>query len=283
MRPNLHIAALLLPLLLTGCLGKIDTDDAFRQQIVVEGRIEQGRGAEVMLTLNLPYTGVLDEQTLENAVIRWAKVSLSCEGETEVLTGYYDENYITHFVYRSNRIVGEVGKSYQLTVEYSGRTLTAQTTIPHPAALDDLLVTPVGDSLYTVRARFRTLPSVDGYLFDCRTSGTPYFRPALLGVVGNSLFPGGEADVTVNRPLDYTHIKDYTQYFRLDETLEIRFSSLESFAFDYWSRLENEVLNALNPIFPSYDNLPSNIEGDGYGIWCGYASRYYEVRDPRAS
>lgn len=266
--------------LLCGCLGKVSTDDEFRRQIVVEGRIEPERGAEVTLTLNLPYAGTLTEEMLSDAVIHWAKVTLRCEGESEVLTGYNSDRYMTRFVYRSNRLIGQAGKAYTLTVEYSGRTLTAETSIPQPRDLDALECVAIDEERYTIRARFTDPAEKNAYLFECLTPDANYFRPALLGIVDDSLFPDGQADVTINRPLDYIHIKDYNQYFRRDEEVIVRFNTVGAFGYDYWSLFENEVLNALNPIFPSDNALPTNIRGDGRGIWCGYGSRYYRAAYP---
>lgn len=76
-------------------------------------------------------------------------------------------------------------------------------------------------------------------------------------------------------------IKDYKQYFRPGETVDVRFSHISSPTFDFWSRLENEMLNAMNPVFPAYENLPSNIEGDARGIWSGYGSSYYRITMPQ--
>ena len=92
---------------------------------------------------------------------------------------------------------------------------------------------------------------------------------------------GGSVTLTVNRPLQYLKIKDYKQYFRPGETVDVRFSHISSPTFDFWSRLENEMLNAMNPVFPAYENLPSNIEGDARGIWSGYGSSYYRITMPQ--
>ena len=103
-----------------------------------------------------------------------------------------------------------------------------------------------------------------------------------MGVVDDSVLDnGGSVTLTVNRPLQDLKIKDYKQYFRPGETVDVRFSHISSPTFDFWSRLENEMLNAMNPVFPAYENLPSNIEGDARGIWSGYGSSYYRITMPQ--
>ncbi len=286
MKRLLRTLSLATALTAAGCLGDIHTDDTYSQQLIVEGRIEAGGPAEVLLTTNLAAIGQITEETLEGAVIRWAKVTVSDGERSEVLTGYRDERYMPGFVYRGNRILGRTGGRYMLTVEYSGLTLTAETTIPEPVRLDEVEAVPVDGEHYTVRTRFRDPEGKNAYLFECRTEGgekeTRYFRPALLGIVDDSLFPDHRCEVTVNRPLDYVHINDYSQYFHRDEQVVVRFSAIGDFGYRFWSLFEDEVLNALNPVFPSTANLPSNIEGGGRGIWCGYASSRYAVRWPES-
>lgn len=270
---------LLLFPLLSGCLGKVSTDTDYRRQLVVEGRIEAGGPAEVLLTENLPFLEIITRERLEAAVVRYAKVTVTADdGRSEVLTGYYDRNVPTRFVYRSAQLLGRAGGTYTLTVEDRGRTCTAVAAVPEPVAALSLHAEPVCDSLFTLRARFDRTAAGDAYLVECRIGGTGPYLPALLGTADGSVLPdGGAAVLTVNRPLDYLKIKEYSQYFRPGETVDVRLSRIDAFAFDFWSRLENEMLNAMNPVFPAYENLPSDIGGDACGIWSGYGSTYRRV------
>ena len=267
-------SVILLFTLLGSCLGKVSTDTEYHRQLVVEGRIEAGGPAEVMLSENLPFLDVITEQTLEAAVVRYAKVTVtSDDGQSEILTGYYDRNYPTRFVYRSARLHGRTGGTYTLTVDYRGRTCTAVTTVPEPIPLRELRAEPVCDSLFTLQALFDDPPAKNAYFAECRTTDPGAYSPALMGVVDDSVLDnGGSVTLTVNRPLQYLKIKDYKQYFRPGETVDVRFSHISSPTFNFWSRLENEMLNAMNPVFPAYENLPSNIKGDARGIWSGYGS-----------
>ena len=80
-------SVILLFTLLGSCLGKVSTDTEYHRQLVVEGRIEAGGPAEVMLSENLPFLDVITEQTLEAAVVRYAKVTVtSDDGQSEILT-----------------------------------------------------------------------------------------------------------------------------------------------------------------------------------------------------
>ncbi len=265
-------------LLLGSCLGEVESSDSFHEQIVVEGRIEAGNVAEVLLTKNLAYGEEFSEEDIREALIRWAKVTLRCsDGSEEILTGYYSDKYPTGFVYRSHRIIGEVGKEYSLLVEYSGISLDANTSIPEPVDLLSLEVLPVSGDDYSILARFNDRPGKDAYLFECKCGKDKYFRPAFMGIVNDEHFSAGEARITINRSFNALEIPDWRQYFSKGDTVEIRFSAIPAFAFSYWSLYENETINAINPIFPADNNLPTNIVGDGRGIWSGYGSKYYKL------
>ena len=226
-------SVILLFTLLGSCLGKVSTDTEYHRQLVVEGRIEAGGPAEVMLSENLPFLDVITEQTLE-------------------------------------------------AVDYRGRTCMAVTTVPEPIPLRELRAEPVCDSLFTLQALFDDPPAKNAYFAECRTTDPGAYSPALMGVVDDSVLDnGGSVTLTVNRPLQYLKIKDYKQYFRPGETVDVRFSHISSPTFNFWSRLENEMLNAMNPVFPAYENLPSNIKGDARGIWSGYGSSYYRITMPQ--
>ena len=116
------------------------------QEIVVEGWIEQGRYPVIILTGTVPVTTEKqDLEDLKKYVIRWAKVSIS-DGEQEyVLYGKNDKHYFPPFIYTTQDFTGEVGKTYRLKVEYSGKTATAQTTIPAPGRLENITARKADD------------------------------------------------------------------------------------------------------------------------------------------
>ena len=277
---RISVILCLIPLLYS-CLKAERQDAVFRKHIVVEGRIEQGRGAEVMLTLNKGFSESFTEEDLQDIVIRWAKVTISDSCQSEILTGRYNRDYPTRFIYTSSLIRGEAGKTYTLTVEYGGGKWTATTSIPSTSAsLSDIRAGWVSDSLYRITANLIADRNGNSCMIECCTGAqATYFRPSPLGIVNGS---GQNADrrITVNRPIDYTRISSYTTLFRERDTVNVRLLTMSRFGYEYWSMWENNVINSLNPIFPADSNLPTNISGNGTGIWCGYGASYYRVLPP---
>ena len=100
-------------------------------KIVVEGSIEFGGYAEVLISRSVPIGVAVDSTTILNYVIRSAKVTVSDGEKQEVLKLKRDNNKIPPYVYFGSEIIGETGKTYSLKIEYLNRLITAITTIPN--------------------------------------------------------------------------------------------------------------------------------------------------------
>lgn len=276
---------LLLSLLATSCLKEEYDQTSFREQLVVEGSITNGRSAEVMLSLNMDHRDDFTQEDIINRVVRYAYVTVSDGSATETLACFRDAQYPTQFVYKGVDIVGEVGKRYTLNIKYSGREWSAVTTIPEPEELHDIRTEWVRDTLYRLTATIRPQAADRHYMIRCaavkpEAGGSAvqrpsYLYPALFGIIDSGM---DEHRLTINRALDYAHITDYTTLFHKDEEVYLAFSSIPREGYAYWSVWENCIVNSLNPFFPVDENPPSNIVGGAHGIWCGYGSTYYIIR-----
>ena len=278
-------------LLFSSCLKEEYYDNAFEEQLVVEGSIEQGGHAEVMITLNMNHTEEISEETLRDRIIRYAIVLVTDETDSEnvqieQLTCRMDPKYPTQFIYMGKDIVGKVGGKYRLNILYSGREWEATTSIPAPNELYDI-TTEIVDNMYRVKATIK--PNADNlpYMVQCASSFTIedapiYFPPALFGIIESC---EKDTRITINRPLDYENILEYSTLFLIYEDVYIRFCTMSKFGYRYWSMWEKCTLNSLNPIFPVDEEPPTNIRekrtdgtpGRAAGIWQGYGVSYYRV------
>ena len=269
-------------LFLSSCLKEEYPQNEFKEQLVVEGSIRQDRVAEVMLTLNMDKSEEISEETMRDKIVRWAVVHVTDvdRNDTEKLIGMVDERYPTRFVYKSSRIRGRIGGTYRLDITYSGRQWSAETTIPNPNKLYDIKMEHVKDNLYRLQAKIK--PNAEGlpYMIRCATSFTEedrpiYYPPALFGIFDSC---EQENVITINRPIDYTNIAEYSTLFLKFEDVHIEFCTMEKFGYKYWSVWENCTLNSLNPVFPVDEVPPTNITGGAAGIWMGYGVTSYIVR-----
>ena len=72
----------------------------YRPEIVVEGWIEDGGYPVVIVTTTVPVTDEFKEWgSLNDHVVRWAKVTVSDGEKEEVLTGKLDKDYFPPYIY----------------------------------------------------------------------------------------------------------------------------------------------------------------------------------------
>src|SRR5262249_37335502 len=105
---------------------------------VVEGYIETGQRAMVTLTKTAGFFAPVDSASLITYLVVNAVVTVSDGTTSEQLVLTIDTSQYIPLVYKSQTLVGQVGKTYTLKVEVDGKTLTAVTTIPHAVPLDSV-------------------------------------------------------------------------------------------------------------------------------------------------
>ena len=90
-------------------------------KIVIDGWIENGQYAKVLLTSNTPYFSSLDSSSIRDLVLTKAKVSLSDGERSEIFILRRNENYFPPYIFEGNEIKGDTGKIYTITAEYGGK------------------------------------------------------------------------------------------------------------------------------------------------------------------
>lgn len=263
------------------CKNEIDLDvPTVRQEIVVDGWIENGDYPYVILTASSQYYSVVDSATLRSLVLSAAKVTVSNGTEAEVLTLFMNNDYFPPYIYRGTRLKGQVGKTYDLTVEYGGRTVTAQTTIPKPVTMDSLW--------FSLNAGSDTLGVIKGILQDNASEKNYYktfskiigenkrFIPTLISDFNDKYFNGETFRFSLNKGNETYLSPNSDYYFNIRDTVLIRISTLDKASHQFWTSYEEEIANAPNPFASSHREVLSNIR-NGLGIWCGYGSTYYVI------
>ena len=248
-------------------------------KIAVEGWIENGTPATVMLSWTVSFDQKMDTIFFLEHVIRSAKVSVSDGEQTEILALGLNNNYLPPYVYYGTSIKGESGKSYSLKIEYRGEIISAETYIPEPVALEKIWFekTSPSDTTGYIHIGF---PNTSGLYYQIATrvdKKETVFTPCLYGNINSSLFDKNEmVAIQVNKgPVLYPKM-NFNAYFVAGNTVFLKFRTQPKHGYDFWMSWQNEVLNTQNPIFPANTNLKSNISG-GIGIWCGYGAYNYKI------
>lgn len=268
---------LFLSTLLLGLFFACDQDTEFveyKPQFVVEGRIENGSYASVLLSLSASFTESMDTINLLSHAVRNAKVVLSDGQRSEILLLKTNNKKIPPYEYVSREIKGEVGKHYYLTIEYYDRLITAETHIPPPVEMDSLWFVKANES-DTVGYIHISFKNVSEYNYQLSTQELPdenVFVPCLYGNIDRVVYPANSQVIMQlsKGPVIFPKA-DYTTHFPDNQPIRVKLSTQTTESFAFWTSYQNEILNSQNPIFPATNRLKSNING-GVGIWAGYGS-----------
>ena len=257
---------------------------SYDPQIVVEGWIENDKAPIVMLTTTVSINGsVKDSSDLKEHIIRWGKVTVS-DGEKEVvLAGRRDDRYFPPYIYTTSKIKGEAGKTYQLIVEYSGRTVTSSTTIPSPVPLEYIRTEKVQegtadsptDKYILIGGLKDNKETKDYYKVFTKIQGTDSsFVSSFLGLTDDVIITNDIQEIPINKGFSFNSSTE--NHFTSEDTVLIKFCTLGQKSWEYWSDFEEIQSLSDNPFFPVTTDIRSNIEG-GLGYWAGYGSTYYTI------
>ncbi len=281
-----YILPLLLSLLLT-CLNscskeiKIDYPNT-EKQLVVEGYIEPGKYPIVFLTKSSPYFERIDSSNISELIASVAKVSVSCDGIEEVLTLRYNANYFPPYYYEGTSLMGEVGKTYSLKVELSGKKYTATTKIVDPVFIDELsfLETTENKTQKFINIKFKDPAKTSNFykVYVKRIGKDSTFYPSYLSTFNDFGFDGNSFTYEVIRSFSPIIHSDNGRYFINGDSVQLKFCSIEEKQYNYWKRIEGLIAMSSNPFGLSSSEPASTIEGGALGIWAGMSSSYYNFK-----
>ena len=258
------------------------------KQLVVEGYIEQGKYPIVFLTKSSPYFEKIDSANIAELIASFAKVTVSCDGIEDVLTLQYNANYFPAYYYEGTSITGEIGKSYTLKVELSGKTYTSKTKIVEPVSIDSYNIIKVKDNNIQkfIDVHFKD-PSLHPNFYRVyikRIGKDSTFYPSYLSTFSDFGFDGKpftyEVVPSYSRITSYSPIisKDKHNYFIDGDSVILKFCTMEEKQYNYWKKIEEQIALANNPFGISSSDPLSTITGGALGIWAGLSSKYYSIK-----
>jgi len=241
-----------------------------KKQIVVDGWIENEKGPIVILTYNTPYFSNLDSSSFMDLVATRAKVVVSNDSFSEILTLTKDTNYFPPYVYKGFQIKGMEGKKYYLTVDDELGKFKATTTIPFKVTLDSIWFTFTGDSTGVIKGIISDNEKEKNYyrVFTKISKKDKRYIPTAISAYDDKYFNG-------KRFTFYLPLKSYE--FKRGDIIGVKLTQIDSVSYQFWYAYNDEIVNAGSPFAANYKYLKGNIIG-GLGIWCGYAATYYYVK-----
>ena len=274
------LCPLWLTLLLSSCTKPItiDTGD-FDKKLVIEGYIENGDYAWVMLTNNLPFFGPLTPETLEEVFVKEEDAIVIVSDGIIVDTLKYEIDPLVlqgkmwpPVRFKGKKIIGEVGKSYHLTVIHEGNEYTATTSIVTPYYADTIwfALEPKEDSLGYIHTIIHDNPNETNYYryYTKRLGKDYYYTPGIMSLWDDRFFNGMDFEFVLWRgssiEISYGEEDPDDSYFRLGDTVSIKSCMMDRDSYWYWKTLgSRETLSNIQP------------QGAALGVWCGYGVGYH--------
>ncbi len=268
-------------MLLASCEKEIDIDVPRPDpKIVIEGWIENGQFAEVIITKSAPYFDPIDSATLMNSLVTNAIVTVSDGIVSETLTLGFNPEYYPFIMYRGQSLKGEAGKTYYLNVQVDGLTYTAETYIQQAVILDSVwfALDPGEDSLgYLYAIGSDPFETEDYYrVFTKRYGKDAGFVPMLGSTWEDKYFNGQQFTFSIFRGEASFLLEDQSEnnhftYYTLGDTVIVKLSRISLPVYNFWAAAESEIFAGGNP-FMAPAMIPSNISGGALGVWSGYGS-----------
>lgn len=281
-------------LLFTACQSEIEMDlPTYDPKLVVEGYIENGKPAMVMLSKSLPYFQNIDlDYVVNNLLVLDAVVTVtSSDGESERLSLLPTAESPFYFAYIGN-MLGRENTSYDLKIEYHGQVYTSTTTITHTFDLDsigfDQSMELLRDTMKTIRAALTDNPAeANYYQFLVKVHGKKLhdqqWITSIPVVFDDGTLSGQTINVEVMRanPSAFFMPKmsedEQKEYFRMTyrpgDTVYVKHCLMDYASYQYWMTGGSEAALGQNP-FMNPSPVISNIKGENVtGVWCGYAAK----------
>ena len=264
---------------------------------MVEGTIENGSPAMVMLSRSIPYFSEINLSTLMNDVLidgTKARVFVTSEtGETEELFWQLSPDAPYYVAFMGRNVIGKEETHYTLTVEYDGKTYTAVTYIPKTFDLDSIgfarTMEIMDDTMASIRVAMTDPADEENfYAFFCKVS-SPKVQDRLwccsLPVAFNDLvFNGMTFNYEVSRagyPLmlsgllseeDQQNFKRVT--FRPGDTVYVKHTQIDRNTCQFLTSAGAEAAFGSSPFMNSTPAVSNFNSDEVLGHWSGFAVKF---------
>lgn len=255
-------------------------------KLVVDAEIENGRTPIVVLSTSLKYFSSIDTATLFASFIKDAKVQLSNGSKTvnlQVNEVRFPQGgrYVFYTTPVNDPMLGEPGKSYQLTIEHLGQRYQSTTTIPLITKTIDSLWSdkvpnrPSNDSFRVLKGSVFDPPGLGNYIrYFTKVNREPYF-PGFNSTFDDAVIDGKKYTISIDKGVDRNQPFERENYgfFKLGDTITVKLSNIDKASYDFWRTWEFAFQSIGNP-FSSPGVVKGNISNGALGAFCGYGSQY---------
>ena len=264
----------------SSCEREDYTTESGETKLVVEGWMDEGDVARVLLSHSVPISELVDSSNFLKYAIRSALVIVSDDTDSDTLRLTSASQYLPPFLYVGEKIIGKTDGTYKLTIKYLSRTLTAETTIPPSVPINNVqyIHQNPADTTGNLTIEF-THPGDRHSYYQVATmidGHDKVFVPCLYGNFNSQNFSSPDVQIKLIRGISIFPKTNLDLSFTDGDRIFVRLRTMPKEGFDFWNLWQNEITNAQNIIFPANKSLKSNIDG-GIGIWCGYGQNTVRI------
>jgi hypothetical protein len=255
-------------------------------KMVVDAEIENGQAPIVVLSTSLNYFSTIDTATLFASFIKDAKVQIN--NGTKTVTLQVNElrfpqggRYVFYTTPLNNPMLGETGKTYQLSIEHNGQQYQSTTTIPFITKTIDSLWSkrvanrPTTDSFRVLMARIIDPPGLGNYIrYFTKVNNQPFF-PGFNSAFDDAIIDGKTYNIDIDKGVDKNQPFERENYgfFKLGDTVTVKLANIDKASYTFWRTWEFAFQSIGNP-FSSPGVVKGNISNGALGAFCGYGSQY---------
>ncbi|HVI47380.1 MAG TPA: DUF4249 domain-containing protein [Chitinophaga sp.] len=280
---------LIVALALSACEKKIDIHVRDQEpQLVVEGRFENDRYPQVLLTRSLNYFSKIDPQQLLGSLVHNALVTVSDGNNTMNLKEtFVDVNGVRAPVYMPDTTLattfkGKRGGRYVLRISTDNKSYESVTTIPLAGmVLDSVKWQRVRVNGDTNKARILVKitdpPEQGNYIRYFTKRNNERFLPGLNSVYDDQVVNGTTFEIPLEAGVDKNKSIDIETmgYFDRGDTITLKFCNIDKATYDFWRTMDFAFNSNSNP-FSSPTRILGNVPG-ALGYWGGYAVTYKRI------
>lgn len=265
-------------LMLNGCTH----EEINHSKMVVEGWIDAGKHPIVMLHTSYSLDASSDPEdtqlldVLEEHMVLFGKVIIFDGGDSVILTGRVDTNYLPPYIYTTTKIRGEVGKTYRLHATYKDFVAKSKTEIPEVAILDSIQVTSHHKQMNVIGYANR-LEIGTPYILLARTTKDKQYKICPMGAFRAQK---SQMPITINNPINFTggSMMLQTLFPKSDSiNISIKFAKVGEIEYQFWDSYIAQNLSQGLFFMETHGNIISNIDG-GNGYWCGMGASEYIIQ-----
>lgn len=282
-------------LILSSCEKDINFNLSDSENIlVVDANIENGQAPVVVLTKSFDFFSEIKPALLESSFVHAAEVTISNGTLTHQLKeytvpladGYSYSYYSIDPANASTAFLGELKKSYSLTIKADGKENTSTTTIPDIVKKPDSLwwkPAPFTDDTNKVILMVRSMdpPGLGNYVRYFTKKNDGIFLPGDNSVFDDQVIDGAAVEFQVVPGIDRNNPpKADSNYFRRGDTVTLKFCDIDKASYTFWSTWEFAQSSIGNP-FSQPNKVLGNISNGALGAFYGYAAVFKTIVIPK--